>query len=186
MHKIITIPNKICPHCGGTKWVTWEQKNSVGKIYTIYQCHQLKIEKRREWVRNKIAKEPDYFKKEQLKYMTEERRIIYLIYAQFLQLSGERDKYFRQYRKENKDRLSAKSMRWQKNNPEKSKEIRRRCNSKIMTNLSPRYIKQLLIRQDHKKGVHISFSEIPQELITIKTKMLCLKRKLKLQKTSVM
>jgi hypothetical protein len=155
----IDIPDKICPHCGGTKWFQYNSKYK-DKVYTKYSC-SLKIKQNtKRFQQNNPDKLKVYRRKNYLKN-SEKYSIIFKDYKS--------DWY-----KENKERIVKKSQEWAKNNPEKHKELRKKLDRKASKNLSNRYVKSIL----SDDGL-LEYSQIPQDLIELKRKQLLLKRKIK-------
>lgn len=48
----IEIPDKVCSHCGGTRWRTEYKKLAKGNRVLIYRCAVSAIERSNKWKRN--------------------------------------------------------------------------------------------------------------------------------------
>jgi hypothetical protein len=160
MTTIVNLPDKICPHCNGTKWITTSNKhickNCNISIYHGYQCYTRNKENRLKQIDKKREDSKAYYKKykanpENLKKIKERSKDRYLKYGQ-------------KYRE--KSKIQAK--RYRDNNREKV--INKKRENRL--NLTDQYIKQTIVIDTNFK-----YSEIPKELVEIQRKSLQLKRK---------
>jgi predicted metalloprotease len=149
----IEIPDKICPHCGGTKWSMKKAKN--GNLH-IRACFNKLSENRKAWRATEKGKlfTNTYFKTEAGK--------------------KHRDKYCN---KDSTRKLRAKLAinqyaKDKANNPEKVKERKRISSKKSVQNLVNSVVKRYIARE----YVDINYSEVPQELVELKRKQLTLTR----------
>ena len=160
----IDIPDKICSHCGGTKWYysskkpnhkckklineqwnNWRNSNVEHFRKQRRDYYHTKVDKVKYYkrCREAILKDPERSRQYKLKYYTSEK--------------GKNN--LKQYRTLNAEKVT----QWKKNQKIKSIEI-----------LSDNYIKELIIQH-----TELSFSDIPQPLIELKRKQLLLKRQIK-------
>jgi hypothetical protein len=160
MTTIVNLPDKICPHCNGTKWITTSNKhickNGNISIYHGYQCYTRNKENRLKQIDKKREDSKEYYKRykanpENLKKIKERSKDRYL-------------KYGEKYRE--KGRIQAK--RYHDNNREKV--INKKRENRL--NLTDHYIKSTLVIKTNLK-----YQEVPKELIEIQRKSLQLKRK---------
>lgn len=156
----IDIPDKICPHCGGTKWYVFYQYYKDNK-YTLYRCSKIVLEKSKEWrgankektkliykrSRDKVKHTEDYIKKNQ------ERA----------------SNYYKKY----PERVKVNAKLWRLKNPEKTKNIVQKVRKDGIKNLGNSYIKGLICQD-----TPLSFKDIPKDFIELKRKQLLLKRQL--------
>jgi hypothetical protein len=155
----IDIPNKICPHCGGTKWFEYKAKYK-DKIYIKYSCLLKVKENHKQFKKNNPDKVKDYRKKSHLK-----NREYYLIKSKNYNIIW--------YQK-NKENVIKQSKKWKQSNLEKHKQIRKKMDKKASDNLSDRYVKSILC-----DDTLLKHSDISQELIELKREQLLLKRQIK-------
>ena len=153
----IDIPDKICPHCGGTKWYVYVNK----KGYTKHSCFLKLAENRKAWRQTPKGKEvmSNYFKTE----VGKKHREKYLAKPSTKELRSKLA--LLQYYKE------------KANNPEKVKNRRNKDNKKLREKLTDGIIKHYIIRSYSES--QLNHSDIPQELIEIKRKQLLLTRQIK-------
>ena len=160
----VDIPDKICYHCGGTKWYysPKDQKYKCKKIRDD-QWNNWRIsnsdyfrKKRREYYHTKVDKAEHYKKTRERALKHPDREAQYKIkYA-----TSQRGKdVVKQYRTLNAEKVT----QWKRN--QKSRGIK---------TLSDHYIKELVIRYND-----LSFADVPPELIELKRKQLLLKRQIK-------
>lgn len=168
----VIIPDKVCPHCGGTKWRQSSFKSrskykDKDKIFIRYMCYVKVTEGINRWKTNNP---------ERVKAIKKTHR----------NKDPERTKqldssYKRTYYKKYTDKLKARVSKWQMANPERVKEIHKnslkRYNRKHVDSLSEKYVKALLTNYTSLKP-----SDISQEIVELKRKSLKLQRQLK-QKT---
>jgi len=154
----IDIPDKICPHCGGTKW--YMTKHTNGKLH-INTCFYKMAERRKAFRATDKGKEftNNYYKTPAGK--------------------KHREKY--------QEKESTKKLRSQlainqyhrdmKNNREKVLERKSRYDKKLRAKLTDGIVKHYIIKSCSEFGLKIN--EIPPELIELKRKQIQLYRKLK-------
>jgi hypothetical protein len=152
----IDIPDKICPHCGGTKW--YMTKHTNGKLH-VRTCFYKLAERRKAFRATDKGKEftNNYYKtpagiKHKEKYLKKESTK--KLRAQLAINKYNRDK--------NKD-------------IEKVKERKRVSNRKSIQKLTDSVVKRYIARE----YTPIKYSDVPQELIELKRKQILLKRKIK-------
>jgi hypothetical protein len=149
----IDIPDKICPHCGGTKWYKFNVKTKSSREI-VYRCVKRVLDTNKKSNRDSISakKALDKYRK------TDKFKLVQNAY------------YI-----SNKEKIIERTKEWRsKNKTRYNKSVN---NSKKIygDNLTDYYIKQLLT----KRQPELSYSDIPQELIDLKRKELLLKRKIK-------
>jgi hypothetical protein len=155
----IDIPDKICSHCGGTKWyhrIYSRVSKVTGKPYECYECRNCNIKHSKNWALNNINKLKEIKKKSYLKYKDNDLK---------RKRNAENAKRYRKCVKdtpEYKERIKKYSV--------KSFQI-------LKNSLSDRYIKDKLIYESGQKV--LDRNDIPQELIEIKRKQLLLTRQIK-------
>ncbi len=162
----IDIPDKICPHCGGTKWYVktdkYINKNGVLKQYISHSCIILVKERDKKWKSENPEKRKIIYKKSKDKVKdTEEYKI-------------KNNQRVRAWYKLNKEQAIQNSKNAKLRNPEKYKMFSLVKNRKEVANLGDNYIKSLL-----SKDKELSFKDIPQQLVEIKRKQLLLTRQIK-------
>jgi len=168
----VIIPDKICPHCGGTKWRQSSFKSrskykDKDKIFIRYMCYVKVTEGINRWKKNNPEKVKAIKKahrdKDPERYKQLDRSC--------------KKRYYQKYT----DKLKAKVSKWQMANPERNKEIHikalKKYNRKHVDNLSEQYVKKLITNYTLLKP-----SDINQELVELKRKSIKLQRQLK-QKT---
>ena len=161
----VDIPDKICPHCGGTRWYieTKRWKKTSGEIMTKtnYICSL----KRREWDRSYTERNREVKKrinkKTYLKRMsTPEGKNLSRLWGKNSRLNKERKhNYYKKYR--NKDL-------------EHYNQLSKKNKRKIIDTLSSGYITDLLTKRNLLKA-----NDVPQDLVELKRKQLILTRKIK-------
>jgi hypothetical protein len=157
----VDIPDKICPHCGGTKWFLVYQKYK-DKVYTIYNCRTKRDESNKKWnsenreARNLIHKRSKDKVKHTEDYIKKNRKRASVYYQN------------------NPDKVKTNSKNARLKNPDKYNQYVKLAKKRYVKDLSDIYIKELICYK-----TEISRKNIPQELIEIKRKQLLLKRKLK-------
>jgi hypothetical protein len=155
----IDIPDKICPHCGGTKYYHRVYKRIskiTGRNYEFHECRNCNNKGSRNWAINNESK------------VKKNKEKCYLKYKEDPLKKKKRAQNAKNYRQTIKD------------SPEHKEKIKKYCKKafQILKNsLSDRYIKDRLVIEAGKKV--IERHEIPQELIELKRKQLLLKRKIK-------
>lgn len=64
---VIDIPDKICSHCGGTKWAVHNEKrplsNDPNRVYVRYRCAVLTANRRKKWNNNNQEHIKEYTRK---------------------------------------------------------------------------------------------------------------------------
>jgi hypothetical protein len=142
----VTIPDKICPHCGGNKWMMYTHKHVTKdgqlKEYTLYDCY---------------TRRKEYKKTNRNKYIQKASKASKELSKKYYQKNIEKIKI---YRKE-----------YRENNKEKVKEINRKSCKKHILNLPDSYIKLKIIRNSCLKP-----QDIPQELVELKRQSMLLTR----------
>lgn len=162
----IDIPDKICPHCGGTRWFTkidkHTNKNGVLVEYVSHTCSVIKSEKDKKWASENPEKRKMILKRSRNKVKdTEEYKI----------KNNERVKI---WYKLNKEQAVQNSKNAKIRNPEKYRLLSlHRCRKDTIT-LHDNYVKALVCQNSE-----LHFKDIPQKLIDIKRKQLLLTRQLK-------
>lgn len=58
----IDIPDRICPHCGGTKWIVWQEKYK-GYIRNKKRCAKKAYDNTKKWLDNHPNKPKEYINK---------------------------------------------------------------------------------------------------------------------------
>lgn len=157
----IDIPDKICSHCGGTRWFVVYQTYK-DKVYTIYNC-RLKVDERNK------------------KWNAENRERRCLMYKQSRDKVKHTENYIKKnrarankYYKQNPDKAKAASKAVRLSNPIKYNNIVKIHKRKYRKLLDDIYIKDLICQDSE-----LQFKDVPQELIELKRKQLLLKRKIK-------
>jgi len=149
----IDIPDKICPHCGGTRWY---QKMRNG--YIINYCNNKRIEATKRYEKNHPEKKTERRHKYYLKH--KEKELSRSIKWQ----KDNPEKYKPVREKANlKYRISKKG---------KSKIYKR--DKSYRESITDAYIKRLAIQKSN-----LSYSDVPQELIELKRKQLLLIRQIR-------
>jgi hypothetical protein len=146
----VTIPDKICSHCGGNKWFLSYSKYK-NKVYENYTCTIIRSEKRKlidKKSRDKVKHTEDY------KIKNKER------VQRWYLLNTERSK----------NNVKKAII----NNPDKYRNIQRRNRQKYKDTLNANYLKDLICSK-----TTLSFSDIPQELIELKRKQILLTRQIR-------
>ncbi len=153
----IDIPDRICPHCGGTKW----QINVPKDGYKRYYCFFKAAENRKRWRSTDEGKaytnsyyKTEAGKKHKKKYLKKES-------TKKLIANLAKAKYHRDMLKD----------------PEKVRNKKNSSNKKLREKLTDGMVKHYIIRSYKESG--LSAFEIPQELIEIKRKQLLLTRQIK-------
>jgi len=117
----IDIPDKVCSHCGNTKWFARLNKNKI----PYYTCYKKKSERDKLYINNN------------------------------------REHFRKLYRKNSK----------KYNKTEKFKIWSRQYQNNMTKNLSDRYVKSLIVKDEN-----LSFKDIPQDLVELKREQLRLFR----------
>ncbi len=149
----IEIPDKICPHCGGNKWITKKSKNGKYRVTSCFlKAYEYGVaykatEHGRQIVNNYAKTEAA--KKHKKKYLSKEP-------AKLLRAAS----------------LKKSTAKYKVNNPEKIKELKKRYSKKSRERLINSIVKSYLA--NNNSG--LKYSDIPQELIELKRKQLLLTR----------
>jgi hypothetical protein len=162
----IDIPDKICPHCGGTRWCVSEQKYKVVsgeiRVKKNYRCSKRGMEISEKYRKNNIEK----YKKSRREYVKLKRKIDPV----FRETKIKRDKL---YYKEHKKEIREYRKKWTIENLDKNRGYSKKYSKKQSEKLSGYYVTKLLTARSN-----ILKEDIPQELIELKRKQLLLKRQL--------
>lgn len=187
----IDIPDKICPHCGGTKWYqhgnkSWcyvsrresakkhrvsdrEEYNRKRKLTNAYKNKLLAQKLKRQEYRklNPLVKKiPLTSAEKSARYYAKVKAT-----AEFKEKNNTRAK---EWLLKHPDKKRAYVAQYKLNNPEKHKEWAKKHKSNSIITISDNYVKELITS---KSG--LLFSDIPQELIELKRKQVLLTRKIK-------
>lgn len=155
---IINIPEKVCPHCNGTKWYTRTAKDGV----LIQICSVKKNEYNKKWIvkfpekqkairdksRNKVKDTDEY------KIKNRERSL--------------------NWNKANPEKTKLKIKATHLRHKERYNEVSKKIDKRLRDTLHDCYIVRL-IRGDTPS---LYLSDIPQELIDLKRKQILLKRQI--------
>lgn len=163
----IDIPDKICPHCDGTRWVTYQRTKTLAsgekKTYTFHKCAKKNIEAGNKWRKTHI----EHHRKTAREYVKARRKID----VKFA--DKEREKR-RIYSKMHKEERKLYRKKWAKVNVERDRAYYRKSAKKQSANLTDYYVCRRVIDRDK-----LLKNDIPQELIEIKRKQLLLTRQIK-------
>ncbi len=143
----IEIPDKICPHCGNTKWYYEAKRN-------VYSCYSLRKERQDLW-RNKTLE----------KYREYKRN--------YYHTKMDKKKHYDRCRElclKNPEKTNAYKLKYFYTEKGKAKYKEHKESSIIY--LKNSYIKDLIC----KRSVNLESKDIPQELIELKRKELLLTR----------
>lgn len=153
----VIIPEKICSHCGGNKYMMTKQKHN-GKIYIKYQCLVKREEKRTIWRKSNPDKIKEQSKRAYAKYYnTDKWKATNSAYIE-----------------KNREKINATNKLWRDNSEKYRIKVKRKAD-KMIRELSDQYIKLTLTRRSG-----IAYSEVTPELIEIQRKSLKLQRELNL------
>ena len=151
----LILPDKICPHCGGTKWITsFTKKGSI-----THTCVIKKKEYDKKWAVNAYEIRKAQWKRRYDKVKNNE--IV-------KQNTAQRAK---KWAKENPEKVKASIKVTTLKYKEKYNEVTRKRAKYYVENLSDCYIASAI---NAGKGIYLS--DIPQELIELKRKQLLLTR----------
>ncbi len=139
----IEIPDKICPHCNGTKWYYHEKKNT-------YYCRNKQKEEFKTY-----ANTPEG--KAKLKASRDKYRL----------KNKEKEKhYYKDYYEKNKEKYKIVCNKYHKT--EKGKEALRRAKNKQSENLTDYYIvNNYYVNLYVSEGIKINRKDVTQELIDL-------------------
>lgn len=166
----VTIPDKICPHCGGTEWMTYISRKR-GKEVLYYRCYKKHI----EYTKSDSYKQSTSISKE--KYHKTE------LYRDTVRKIRTTSKYKETQKKANSKYAKTqkgKTVRyehtrtWKKKYPDRDNVSRRRYLDRIRDELRTSYVTKVIV-----SNYGVATKDISTKLITIKKKQLCLLRKVK-------
>lgn len=157
----IDIPDKICPHCGGTKWFLVYQKYK-DKVYTIYNCYVKRKEGYKKWNAENREKRCLIYKKSKNKVKHTQDYI------------AKNRKRAAEYYKKYPEKVYAHARISRLKNPEKCNLASKLKKREYVETASDPYIKSLVCYH-----TNLSYHDIPQDLVELKRKQLLLKRKIK-------
>jgi hypothetical protein len=152
----IEIPDKICSHCGGNKWIVYYRQYKTS-TYTKYKCSLKSNEQTKKYRENHPEKTRISNKLSREKYKDK-----YVVKQKLTQKA---------YYLRNKNLVIQRSSEWKINNLLTFKKARQKIDKKACLNLTERYIKSLL-----SDDGTIKYNDVPQELIELKRKQLILTR----------
>jgi hypothetical protein len=163
----IDIPDKICSHCGGIKWVVYQKTRTLAsgekKTYTNYKCAKKNLEHGAKW--------RDLHKEQHRKNAREYVKLRIKTDPKFASKEREKKKI---YYKEHKEERQLYRKEWAKANIEKDRAYYRKSMKKQVENLTDYYIRRRVIGRDK-----LFKDDIPKELVEIKRKELLLTRQIK-------
>jgi hypothetical protein len=140
----IDIPDKICPHCGGTRWVTYQRTKTLAsgdkKTYTFYSCSKKGYENGKRWRKTHI----EHHRKTARQYSKIKRKTNEIWRVKDLERKKE-------YYQENKERIDNYKKEWIARNIEKERAYGRKSAKNGSDNLSNTYLRGLLIQLGIKK-----------------------------------
>ncbi len=157
----IDIPDKICPHCGGTKWFVVYQKYK-DKVYTIYNCRVKLDERNKKWNLQNREKRLLIYKRSKDKVRHTEDYI------------EKNRKRASEYYKQNPDKVKTHAKIARLKYPDRYSGLSKLRKREYVKSLDDVYIKELICRYD--KLYH---ADIPQDLIELKRKQLLLTRQIR-------
>jgi hypothetical protein len=165
----VDIPDKICPHCGGTRWIEYfivkkSAKTGVIKTYTGRKCAKKNIEFGNKWRKNNI----EHHRKVVRERIQNKRKTC----VDFANKERERKrKYHQKYKEERK--LYRKN--WAILNPQKDLDYSKKNMKNQVNNLTDYYVSRTIIG----RNCILKKNDIPQELIEMKRNQLLLTKKIK-------
>jgi hypothetical protein len=163
----VDIPNRICSHCGGTRWVVYNRRRKLVSgeisIQIGYKCAKQNLEISDRYRKNHIEKH----RKRAREYVKLKNKVD----PEYRKKKKERAK---KYYCNNKEKVNTYKKKWISENYEKEKSYHIKNARKQCNNLSDYYVSRAVIGRDklYKK-------DIPQELIELKRKQLLLTRQIK-------
>jgi len=161
----VDIPDRVCPHCGGTKWYYEEKRD-------IYSCKQLKREKYTEWRHKNIEK----FREHRRNYYHTkvDKKKHYENTRKRVLSNPEREKAYKlKYSRSEKGKQKKKE--YALSHPEETRLGKRKAREIAVCNLKDSYMRSLLSRNCED----ITYSDSTPELIELKRKQLQLTRQIK-------
>ena len=188
----VDIPNKICPHCGGTKW--YEHNGRYWCYISRTASSKSRFANRDKKIYNEKRKStPSYASKlEKEKQKREEYRKLHpIVKPDPLTIAERSARYYArnrlnaEYKKKNViraqewrlkffDRKNSYNNQYRLINADKVKVWQKKVRKNYIDNLHDVYIKSLIVA-----NTFFSFADIPQDLIELKRKELSVKRHLK-------
>ena len=149
----INIPDKICPHCGDTKWYKFNVKTK-SSISIVYRCVKRVLDTNKKSNRDSLSAKRalDKYRK------TDKFKLV-------------QDAYYAS----NKEKIIERNKDWRSKNKTRYNESVNISKKVYIDNLTDYYIKELLTKRQPELG----YSDIPQELVDLKRKQLLLTRQIK-------
>lgn len=177
----IDIPDRICPHCGGTKWYlrVYKKLNKLGHPYQTYICKPCDLASSKQWSQNNVERSKEIKQKSYAKLKgTEEFKVrVNENQRRYIEANKHTDHYKnlqKQQKKrawiKHKNKIVTRNKVWIKKNPDRVKKMYQKY-TKILTDS---YVRAKIARDSP-----LNSKDIPQDLIELKRKQLLLKRKLK-------
>lgn len=165
----VDIPDKICSHCGGIRWIQYpivkkSAKTGEIKTYTGLKCAKKNIESGDRWRKNNI----EHYRKVARERIQNKRKTC----IEFIKRDRERKKMYYKVHKEERDIYKKK---WISLNHEKYLGYCNKNAKKQMENLTDYYVSRAVIG---KKSI-LKRSDVTPEVIELKRKQLLLTRKIK-------
>jgi hypothetical protein len=165
----VDIPEKICPHCDGTKWIIYKIVKKLAttgeiKTYNGFKCAKKNIQSGDKWRKNnaehckKVARERVKAKRKSCTVFADKDR-------------EHKKKYYHNHKEER----TIYRKKWASLNPEKDRGYFAKNAKKNMENLSDYYVSRTIIGRNNI----LKKPDIPSDLIEIKRKQLTLIRKIK-------
>lgn len=156
----VDIPDKICSHCGDTKWYYLAKRKT-------YTCIKLLNERNNKWRKSNI----DHFREKRRKYFHTK-----VDKAECYRKARERilknpDKV-RKY--EPTEKAKEKRKQYRILNAEKVRKWKKEHKTRQRKTLSNLYLKQVITQH-----TNLLFKDIPQDLVEMKRNQILLKRKIK-------
>ena len=162
----VDIRNKICSHCGGTKWFTKIDKrinkDGILKDYVSHTCSIIKTESNKKWVSENPEKRRIISKRSKDKV------------KDTIEYKSKNNERVKAWYKLNKEQAVQNARNAKIRNPEKYRLLSLKKNRQDKINLHDNYVKALVCQDSG-----LCFKDIPQKLIDIKRKQLLLTRQLK-------
>lgn len=166
----VILPDKICPHCGGTRWYAVNNKhyNKLGELreYTSYQCYarRRELENQDKLLNPQKYRDKSKRSKDKVRH-TEEYK------------SKNRERAISWYIK-NREKAMAARKKYYTENLEKCKECLKKSSRLHVKKMGNSYLRELIV----ESTPGLSAKDIPIELVEIKRSQLTLTRQLKTQK----
>jgi len=156
----INIPDKICPHCGDTRWYYLAKRN-------IYTCRKLIDERNNKWIKSNI----DHFREKKREYYhtkVDKAENYRKARERFLKDPDKVRKY------ERIEKVKEKRKQYRILNAEKVRKWTKEHKTRGRKTLSNLYLKQIIIQH-----TDLVFKDVPQDLVEMKRNQILLKRKIK-------